>query len=98
MAESAADTGVFSGAPARSHHAPNPLRVAARARAEPRAGRLAGAPADIDTFIALIKTAQTPAEAKQALMARPWPSPLVRDLLARVERLSAGGGAAVRPP
>src|SRR5260363_194907 len=59
---------------------------------------LAVALANIDTFIALIKTAQTPAEAKQALMARPWPSPLVRDLLARVERLSAGGGAAVRPP
>ena len=52
---------------------------------------LAVALSNVDDVIALIKTAQTPAEAKTRLMARLWRSKLVEDLLARSE------GEASRP-
>ncbi|MCX4160807.1 MULTISPECIES: DNA gyrase subunit A [Paraburkholderia] len=60
---------------------------------------LAVALANIDEFIAIIKAAPTPPIAKQELMARPWDSSLVRDMLARAETENAtvGGGAAYRP-
>ena len=44
---------------------------------------LAVALSNVDEIIALIKAAQTPAEAKKALMARTWRSQLVEDMLAR---------------
>ena len=44
---------------------------------------LAVALSNVDEIIALIKAAQTPAEAKQGLMARAWSSTLVADMLAR---------------
>ncbi len=44
---------------------------------------LAVALANIDEIIALIKAAATPAEAKDALLARRWSSGVVRDMLAR---------------
>ncbi len=44
---------------------------------------LAVALSNVDEIIALIKAAQTPAEAKRALMARTWRSALVEDMLAR---------------
>jgi DNA gyrase subunit A len=44
---------------------------------------LAVALSNVDDIIALIKAAQTPAEAKRELMARSWRSPLVEELLAR---------------
>ncbi|MCC7487365.1 MAG: DNA gyrase subunit A [Burkholderiales bacterium] len=52
---------------------------------------LAVALSSVDDVIALVKAAQTPAEAKAALMARYWRSRLVEELLAR------GAGAATRP-
>ncbi|WP_144138363.1 DNA gyrase subunit A [Paraburkholderia sp. BCC1884] len=60
---------------------------------------LAVALANIDEFIALIKAAPTPPIAKQELMARPWDSSLVREMLARAEtdNASAGGREAYRP-
>jgi DNA gyrase subunit A len=60
---------------------------------------LAVALANIDEFIAIIKAAPTPPIAKQELMARPWDSSLVRDMLARAEseNASAGGREAYRP-
>ena len=44
---------------------------------------LAVALSNVDEIIALIKQSQTPPEAKQVLMARAWPSPLVAEMLAR---------------
>ncbi|MCU0896948.1 MAG: DNA gyrase subunit A [Burkholderiales bacterium] len=44
---------------------------------------LAVALSNVDEIIALIKAAQTPAEAKQKLLAKPWKSQLVADMLAR---------------
>ncbi|MBK5105080.1 MAG: DNA gyrase subunit A, partial [Burkholderiales bacterium] len=44
---------------------------------------LAVALSNVDEIIALIKQSQTPPEAKQALMARAWRSPLVAEMLAR---------------
>ena len=52
---------------------------------------LAVALSNVDDVIALIKAAQTPADAKSALMARAWRSKLVEELLARSE------GQASRP-
>ncbi|MCS6787210.1 MAG: DNA gyrase subunit A [Thiobacillaceae bacterium] len=46
---------------------------------------LAVALANVDEIIALIKASATPAEAKSALMARPWRSALVEQMLARAE-------------
>jgi DNA gyrase subunit A len=45
---------------------------------------LAVALSNVDEIIALIKAAATPAIAKQELMARPWRSSLVEDMLSRV--------------
>src|SRR6201995_2946479 len=60
---------------------------------------LAVALANIDEFINIIKAAPTPPIAKQELMARPWDSSLVREMLARAEteNASAGGREAYRP-
>ncbi len=44
---------------------------------------LAVALSNVDDVIALIKRAPTPADAKRELMARAWPSPLVREMLGR---------------
>jgi len=44
---------------------------------------LAVALSNVDEVIELIKRAPTPAEAKRGLMAKSWPSQLVRDMLAR---------------
>jgi DNA gyrase subunit A len=44
---------------------------------------LAVALSNVDEIIALIKAAQTPAEAKQKLLAKPWRSQLVGEMLAR---------------
>jgi Type IIA topoisomerase (DNA gyrase/topo II, topoisomerase IV), A subunit len=58
---------------------------------------LAVALANIDEFIAIIKAAPTPPIAKQELMARPWDSSLVREMLSRAEteNASAGGREAI---
>ncbi|MGN7984501.1 DNA gyrase subunit A [Burkholderia sp. 22313] len=60
---------------------------------------LAVALANIDEFIAIIKAAPTPPIAKQELMAQPWDSSLVREMLTRAEaeNASAGGRSAYRP-
>ncbi|SAK70886.1 DNA gyrase subunit A [Caballeronia fortuita] len=58
---------------------------------------LAVALANIDEFIAIIKAAPTPPIAKQELMARPWDSSLVREMLTRTETEASGGRAAYRP-
>lgn len=58
---------------------------------------LAVALANIDEFIAIIKAAPTPPLAKQELMAKPWDSGLVREMLARAESDTAGGRASYRP-
>jgi DNA gyrase subunit A len=44
---------------------------------------LAVALSNVDEIIALIKAAKTPAEARQGLMAKAWPSQLVKDMLER---------------
>ena len=44
---------------------------------------LAVALSNVDDVIALIKQAPTPADAKRGLMARAWPSPMVREMLGR---------------
>ena len=44
---------------------------------------LAVALSNVDEVIALIRRSPTPAEAKRELMARAWPSPLVREMLSR---------------
>jgi DNA gyrase subunit A len=49
---------------------------------------LAVALSNVDEIIALIKTAATPADAKRALMARTWRSPLVEEMLSRVSGAS----------
>ena len=54
---------------------------------------LAVALANIDDFIALIKAAATPPQAKIDLMANVWDSSIVREMLVRTE----GGGALYRP-
>jgi len=53
---------------------------------------LAVALANVDEIIALIKASATPPEAKAALLARPWRSKVVEDMLARAggDLLSAG--------
>jgi len=60
---------------------------------------LAVALANIDEFIAIIKAAPTPPIARQELMARPWDSSLVREMLSRAEteNATAGGRDAYRP-
>src|SRR5262245_18615875 len=50
---------------------------------------LAVALSNVDEVIALIKAAQTPADAKSGLMARSWRSKLVEELLARSEGQSS---------
>ena len=50
---------------------------------------LAVALSNVDDVIALIKAAQSPAEAKEQLMARLWRSRLVEEMLARVEPTAA---------
>jgi len=52
---------------------------------------LAVALSNVDSVIELIKKAPTPAEAKRELVSRLWPSPLVREMLAR------GSAEAFRP-
>ncbi|HEY9397435.1 MAG TPA: DNA gyrase C-terminal beta-propeller domain-containing protein, partial [Burkholderiales bacterium] len=54
----------------------------ARERAHIQEG-LAVALSNVDEIIALIKAAQTPAEAKQKLLGKAWRSQLVQDMLAR---------------
>jgi DNA gyrase subunit A len=49
---------------------------------------LAVALANIDAVIALIKAAPSPPEARSALVARPWPSGIVTELLARAGTIS----------
>jgi DNA gyrase subunit A len=49
---------------------------------------LAVALANIDPIIALIKAAASPAEARVALLARPWPPGVVTELLARAGTIS----------
>ncbi|MBV8657872.1 MAG: DNA gyrase subunit A [Burkholderiales bacterium] len=56
----------------------------ARERAHVLEG-LAVALSNVDEVIALIKASQTPPEAKASLMGREWRSPLVEEMLARVE-------------
>ena len=60
---------------------------------------LAVALANIDEFIAIIKAAPTPPIAKQELMAKPWDSSLMREMLTRAEseNAAAGGRSAYRP-
>ncbi|WP_061122759.1 DNA gyrase subunit A [Caballeronia catudaia] len=58
---------------------------------------LAVALANIDDFIAIIKAAPTPPIAKQELMAKPWDSSLVREMLTRAETEASGGRLAYRP-
>jgi DNA gyrase subunit A len=50
---------------------------------------LAVALSNVDEIIALIKAAPTPADAKRGLMARPWSSVLVADMLARATSAEA---------
>jgi DNA gyrase subunit A len=56
---------------------------------------LAVALSNVDEVIELIKRAPSPADAKQALLARAWPSTLVTEMLARV---AGGAGAAQYRP
>jgi DNA gyrase subunit A len=58
---------------------------------------LAVALANIDDFIALIKAAPTPPEAKRELMTRTWDSSMVREMLSRAEGETPGGRNAYRP-
>ncbi len=58
---------------------------------------LAVALANIDEFIAIVKAAPTPPIAKQELMAKPWDSSLVREMLTRAETEASGGRIAYRP-
>ncbi len=53
---------------------------------------LAVALSNVDEIIALIKAAPTPADAKRELMARPWRSSLVEDMLSRVSDASRPEG------
>jgi DNA gyrase subunit A len=63
----------------------------ARERAHVQEG-LAVALSNVDEVIALIKAAPSPAEARQSLLGRAWPSRLVADMLARAAE------GATRPP
>jgi len=65
----------------------------ARARGHVLEG-LAVALSNVDEVIALIKRAPAPADAKRELLARHWPSPLVREML---ERIGGGAAAHFRP-
>jgi DNA gyrase subunit A len=56
---------------------------------------LAVALSNVDQVIELIKQAPTPADAKRGLMARAWPSQLVREMLERVT--AVGAAAQFRP-
>jgi DNA gyrase subunit A len=58
---------------------------------------LAVALANIDEFIALIKAAPTPPEAKKDLVAKTWDSTVVREMLTRAAMQTQGGTAAYRP-
>jgi len=58
---------------------------------------LAVALANIDEFIALIKAAPTPPEAKKELTLRAWDSSVVREMLTRAAMETQGGMAAYRP-
>ncbi|MES2831148.1 MAG: DNA gyrase subunit A [Pseudomonadota bacterium] len=58
---------------------------------------LAVALANIDDFIAIIKAAPTPPVARVELMARPWDSSVVREMLARTGAESTGGIESFRP-
>ena len=58
---------------------------------------LAVALANIDEFIALIKAAPTPPEAKKELTLRAWDSSVVREMLTRAAMQTQGGMAAYRP-
>jgi DNA gyrase subunit A len=58
---------------------------------------LAVALANIDEFIETIKTSATPPVAKAALMSKSWDSSLVREMLSRAEKETAGGREAYRP-
>ncbi len=58
---------------------------------------LAVALANIDDFIALIKAAPTPPEARIALMNKTWDSSLVRNMLERAAQNNAGDVSAYRP-
>ena len=58
---------------------------------------LAVALANIDEFIATIKTSPTPPVAKAALMSKGWDSSLVREMLARAQDQTPGGREAYRP-
>jgi DNA gyrase subunit A len=58
---------------------------------------LAVALANIDDFIAIIKAAPTPPVAKLELMATPWDSSVVREMLARTSAEGVGGIEAFRP-
>jgi DNA gyrase subunit A len=58
---------------------------------------LAVALANIDEFIALIKAAPTPPEAKKELIARAWDSSVVREMLTRASMETQGGMSSYRP-
>jgi DNA gyrase subunit A len=58
---------------------------------------LAVALANIDSFIETIKASPTPPLAKSALMGKSWDSAMVREMLARAEGQTPGGGQAYRP-
>jgi len=58
---------------------------------------LAVALANIDEFIALIKAAPTPPEAKRELVSRAWDSSVVREMLTRASAETSGGLEAYRP-
>ena len=58
---------------------------------------LAVALANIDQFIALIKAAPTPPEAKKDLVAQAWDSSVVREMLTRASMETQGGMSSYRP-
>ena len=58
---------------------------------------LAVALANIDDFIAIIKAAPTPPEAKRELMMRSWDSAVVREMLSRAQADAPGGRESFRP-
>jgi DNA gyrase subunit A len=58
---------------------------------------LAVALANIDEFIALIKAAPNPPEAKKELMHQAWDSSVVREMLSRAETNTVGGRNSYRP-
>ncbi|SMC33321.1 DNA gyrase subunit A [Polynucleobacter kasalickyi] len=58
---------------------------------------LAVALANIDEFIALIKAAASPPDAKRELLARVWDSEVVREMLVRASENVQGGIGAYRP-